>query len=109
MNLIRKLNCIAIYSFFKSCRMVVSMKTIVVMSRCRSIVKNRNNQFKYIFHFKGFYMGMKLSSIIVESRDVLEVQCNEDYLLYLSLINIEKGNVITQLIKLRKLQDCTLY
>jgi len=90
----------------KTCRMVVSMKTVVLISRC-IFIKNRNcNQFEYSFHFKGFYCGEKLTSVIIKSRRVLEIELKSDYLLYIGVRHIKNGQLSAKLLKLKPLSEC---
>lgn len=75
---------------------------IVVISFC---IKNTDKS--VYFHFKGNFLGHKISAIeVMGENNIFEMR--EEYLLKLKVMRIEKSVLICQLIQSKKLEGLSL-
>ncbi len=73
---------------------------VVVLSRCMGLTKNKR---VYSFHFKGSYKGQLIKVIYL--RTFYGFVKNQDYLLYLNIIEIKEGIIWADVLKMKSLDD----
>jgi len=73
---------------------------LLVVSKCMS-VKSTSNEVLNVFHFKGYYLGLKIDHITVTTKHQI-FQPKKDYLLFLKAIRIKKGSLETVFIKCKE-------
>jgi hypothetical protein len=61
----------------------------------------------HFFHFKGCYMGQKISMVEVHTTDFKCEPCDE-YLLKLKVVNVQNSILICDLIQSKKLSGLSL-
>ena len=79
------------------------MKNVIVISRCLKIKKS--SQIKYIFHFKGVYLGLQVNSMELTSETVLKV--GRDYLMRVQVRAYEDGILMGNILTAHDLDDIT--
>lgn len=72
---------------------------ILIFSRCEKKLKEN-----YQFHFRGFYCGKKIKSLVVcnSLEKALEVQ--HDYLLWAQKVDLIDGVLKVKIIKYKKIE-----
>lgn len=80
-------------------------ETFIAVSRCVKVIQKN----KYLFHFKGVFCGKKINKIEVWSSSSLPFCKDEDYILYLSLIEIRGDTIRAKTIKYKKLEKIKRY
>jgi hypothetical protein len=83
------------------------MKPIIIISQCISISKHNSSEAE--FNFKGFYAGHLLKKLKLEISDNQTWSLNEEYVMYVKIINIEESTLFGKVIKLKNLKDFSLY
>ena len=73
---------------------------LLVVSKCMS-VKKESSCVLNVFHFKGYYLGLKIENITVTTKHHI-FQPKKDYLLFLKAIRIKKGSLETHFIKCKE-------
>lgn len=74
------------------------MQALIVVSICEKVKKICNEKKRYYFYFAGNYKGNKINRIIVVSNLNCDIRVDEEYILNLEILNIEKNRLITNLI-----------
>lgn len=74
---------------------------LLVVSKCMS-VKTGSNGVLNVFHFKGYYLGLKIENITVRTQDK-KFHPKKDYLLFLKAIRIKQGSLETYFIKCKEI------
>lgn len=74
-------------------------KSILILSRCLKV-----QQDSCIFHFKGFYRGDKIDFVRLVTSSGHLFQKGEDYLLWVSFLNIDSQVLSVKLIKHKKIR-----
>jgi hypothetical protein len=82
------------------------MKTLIIVSKCLRVTKFNFDENHYEFHFKGVFAGAALRKVVLLACCKLGLKKNEDYLLYVQLLKIEKGVLTGKVLKARLLDDC---
>ena len=80
------------------------MKTILAIGPCLKR-KKEGDCFYHLFHFKGYYLGLKISQIKVLGHNCEIFYKGEVYLLSLKVIKIDQETLITQLLSFKKLME----
>lgn len=71
---------------------------VLILSRCEKEVKG-----VYIFHFKGFYSGIRLEKLEVFPQSTELLELNHNYLLWGKKLDIIENVLRVKLIKYKKL------
>lgn len=83
----------------------VTMKTVIIVSKCLRVTKFNKSENWYEFHFKGVCAGEVLEKLVLQGKwDV--IQKGEEYLLYSRIISIENGILRGIILKARPLHEC---
>jgi hypothetical protein len=75
---------------------------IIVISFCI-----KNSIHSHHFHYKGYFLGYKISEIEVRRSD-FEFQVREEYLLKLKVVEVVGANLMCELIDYKKLEGLSL-
>lgn len=83
----------------------VTMKTVIIVSKCLRVTKFNNSQSWYEFHFKGVCAGEVLQKLVLQGkRDALKK--GEEYLIYSQIISMEDGILRGIILKAKPLHEC---
>jgi hypothetical protein len=80
------------------------MKKVLVVSICEKVKKIKNKHYSYEFHFIGFLHGQKIRKINVQVESKVEIELDEEYILYLDILNIKGELLETKLIKCKPIK-----
>jgi hypothetical protein len=82
------------------------MKTVIIVSKCLSVIKLNQYENTYNFHFKGVCSGELLKKVVLRgSRDFL-IQKGQEYLMYVQLVSCIEGTLQGNILKCKNLDEC---
>lgn len=64
------------------------MNNIIIISKCLKIINSKSNHCLYEFHFKGVLAGKAIRRVILFGKNLKR---NEEYLLYVKFLSLDKG------------------
>jgi hypothetical protein len=73
-------------------------ETLLILSKSEKCLNN-----EYIFHFKGFYKGIKIKSLIIKTSEKINLDLGRNYLLWGRKTDLIDGVLKLQLIKYKKI------
>jgi hypothetical protein len=82
------------------------MQTVIIISKCTRVIKLKTDETWYEFHFKGVCSGVKLSKIMLRSKELVQVFKDEEYLIYVGVISHQGGILKGDIIKIKNLENC---
>lgn len=80
-------------------------RRLIALSRCmgRSSHK-KNKEITYIFHFKGVYLGQKVSGIHLNAKSMsIVLDKDSDYLLFMDVVCLKEDIIFGKLIKYKEI------
>lgn len=83
---------------------MIVQEIILLLSRCLCNYTDEKNKFNHSrFHFKGYYLGQKIVNIDVQQSNGRPLEIDEDYLLWIKVLSIEKGLLKALAVKAKKI------
>ncbi len=77
---------------------------ILILSECESsLIKNKNKEIYYRFHFNGFYQGIKIKELFIKPNNLEKLEIGELYLLWVKKQQIINGRLVGNLLALKKI------
>ena len=84
----------------------VHMKTVIIVSKCLRVIKLNRSEIWYQFHFKGVFAGESLGKVLLKCHKEPHPQKNEEYLIYVRLLSVERGVLKGEILRIKNLEDC---
>lgn len=84
----------------------VTMKTVIIVSKCLRVTKLGPDESWYDFHFKGVCAGVSLKRVVLKGKHDLNLKKGEEYLLYVRMLSCEDGVLKGMVLKSRRLEEC---
>jgi hypothetical protein len=82
------------------------MKTVIIVSKCSRIIKLKQSESWYEFHFKGVCAGEALRKVLLRGRKEFQIKKGEEYLIYVQLFFFEQGVLKGSILKMKLLSEC---
>jgi hypothetical protein len=82
------------------------MKTVIIVSKCIRVIKLKNSEIWFEFHFKGVCSGSVLRKVLLISSVGAVIEKNEEYLIYVRTISCIEGVLRGEIIKSKALSEC---
>ena len=81
------------------------MNNVIIVSKCLRVINFTFNKKKYLFHFRGVYVGKKIRRVELVGDDTLNILKGEEYVLYVKIVSIEDHIVKGTIIKFRDIEE----
>jgi hypothetical protein len=81
------------------------MNNVIIVSKCLRVTNFTFNKKKYVFHFRGVYVGKKIRKVELVGDDSLNILKGEEYVLYVKIVSIDKDIVRGTIIKFRDIEE----
>jgi hypothetical protein len=85
---------------------IMSMKSVIIVSKCSRIIKLNEAEFIFEFHFRGACAGEILNKIRLRGSGQLGIKRSEEYLLYVKVISVSRGLLEGSILKHKPLSEC---
>jgi hypothetical protein len=82
------------------------MKNVIIVSKCTKISNYSESENNYSFHFKGVFAGDLLKEVILRGSKDLNVKVDEEYLIYVQIVALEKNTLHGKILKIKNLTEC---
>ena len=79
------------------------MKNLVLIGQCIGV--SNSFRYKYTFHFIGVYRGHQIKKVRLSCKGHLDIKKNDELLLYLKFLSMEKGVLFAEIIRHKVLLD----
>lgn len=77
---------------------VIMCEVVLIYSRCSRKIKD-----DYRFHFKGFYKGEKIASLLIKMKGNEKLDVGQDYLLWGRKVDLISEVLEIEIIKYKKI------
>ena len=82
------------------------MQNVIIVSKCSRVTKISNREAWYEFQFKGVCAGEVLRKLILRGSYDFLIKKDQEYLLYVQMINYEAGVYRGLILKAKNLEQC---
>lgn len=81
------------------------MNNVIIVSKCLRVTNFTFNKKKFLFHFRGVYVGKKIRKIELVGDCNLSILKGEEYVLYVKIVSFENHVVRGTIIKFRDIEE----